>query len=440
MRFAAILTCVAACSSSEKKPAAPSTPVREVVYSIDLAAAVDDRARALRDDLDAGLTEQMMRAAIRLPVHPPGAITIVPDDAAKKPEITTYVASTYRDVLERRACDAADGADALCFAIAASHAATIKKAALQSAVTTIRERLDVMKVASPMVFEKAGQIVVQFPADDDKGAALRDLVARTGKLEMKVVDSGSEYMRRVFEHVGSEGTAGDPKDPAARSAEIRADVDQWPMGNDGVYVDYYLLAADREVRLPVAEARALGCLVGPDVVDNQTHCRVSGRIAIQRYLDALAATDPSFRVPDDREIGFELVLPLPDAKDQRLKWRSYFLERPARITGAAIANAEGITDPNTGQPLVLLDFNRHGTRLFEQLTSEIVGKKLATILDGTIKSAPIILGTIRGGRASITMGGTDRRRQERERDELVHVLRTGALPAPLREESSRVLP
>jgi hypothetical protein len=46
---------------------------------------------------------------------------------------------------------------------------------------------------------------------------------------------------------------------------------------------------------------------------------------------------------------------------------------------------------------------------------------------------------IRGGRAAITMGGNDRRRQELERDELVNVLRTGSLPAPLREASVREL-
>src|SRR5262249_32649431 len=69
----------------------------------------------------------------------------------------------------------------------------------------------------------------------------------------------------------------------------------------------------------------------------------------------------------------------------------------------------------------------------------IVGQKLATILDDKVKSAPIINGAIKGGRASITMGGSDADRQIKERDELVNVLRTGSLPAPLREESSAEL-
>jgi preprotein translocase subunit SecD len=88
---------------------------------------------------------------------------------------------------------------------------------------------------------------------------------------------------------------------------------------------------------------------------------------------------------------------------------------------------------------VLLDFNRFGSRVFGDLTSQIVGKKLATILDGKVKSAPIINGAIRGGRAQISLGGGDVYRQEKERDELVNVLKTGSLPAPLREENSAKL-
>ena len=84
---------------------------------------------------------------------------------------------------------------------------------------------------------------------------------------------------------------------------------------------------------------------------------------------------------------------------------------------------------------MLLDFNRSGSRIFGDLTAQIVGKKLATILDDRVKSAPIINGAIRGGRASITMGGRDAQRQENERNELVNVLKSGSLPAPLREES-----
>jgi preprotein translocase subunit SecD len=83
---------------------------------------------------------------------------------------------------------------------------------------------------------------------------------------------------------------------------------------------------------------------------------------------------------------------------------------------------------------VLLDFNRYGGRVFGDLTSHRRASS-RQILDDKVKSAPIINTAIRGGRASITMGGSDANRQLKERDDLVNVLKTGSLPAPLREES-----
>src|SRR5258708_22846510 len=56
----------------------------------------------------------------------------------------------------------------------------------------------------------------------------------------------------------------------------------------------------------------------------------------------------------------------------------------------------------------------------------MVGHKLATILGGVVKSAPVINEPIRGGRASIHMGASDVASQEHERDVLVEVLRAGS--------------
>ena len=132
-------------------------------------------------------------------------------------------------------------------------------------------------------------------------------------------------------------------------------------------------------------------------------------------------------MPDDRQIGFERA---------GTSWRTYYLERAAQLTGSDVANAAGSYDPNTNQPIVLLDFNRAGTERLADLTARNVGRKLATVLDDQVRSAPIINGTISGGRVAITMGGSELKEQEKERDELVNVLRTGSLPAPLREVSS----
>lgn len=404
---------VVACGGRSAREA-PAGPRTQITYSMDLDAVIDERAMALRDDIEAALAEQKLRAVVRVRRIPVGAVTIVPGDPAGKPAIDELLKKNHTEI-ERYECKPDDGPAAICIRISAARADALKQAAMDHAAATIRKRLDAVKAASPSVHAKGDKLVVSFATtSDERGAVIRSLVARGGKLEIKVVDENAEYMKRLYAHVGADGPNEDPTDPNARRAEIRAEIDQWRSDDGATHFDYYLIAHDRSEMMPREE---------------------TGRMVIDRYLQELARIDPSFGVPDDRQIGYELVLPDSDAKDQRPAWRTYFLDRAPRLTGAAIANATGTTDPSTNRPLVLLDFNREGARTFEQLTSEITGKKLAMILDGTVKSAPIIMGPIRGGRASITMGGSDVQRQAAERDELVTVFRAGSLPAPILEES-----
>jgi preprotein translocase subunit SecD len=160
-----------------------------------------------------------------------------------------------------------------------------------------------------------------------------------------------------------------------------------------------------------------------------------GRRVIELYLKALGERNPQLKVPDDHQMGYEEVQPPSDAEDKRSFWRSYYLDRAVRLTGSAVIDAVTIWDPQTNRPEVLVEFNRYGTRAFGDLTSQNVGRKMAIILDDTVKSAPVIQGAITGGRSNISMGGGSADEQQAEADVLVNVLKTGSLPAPLRWES-----
>jgi preprotein translocase subunit SecD len=453
---------------------------KHIEYNIDLDKAVDDKASEIKRDLEASMADAKIKGTVKTPSRPLGAVTVTLDDATRMTELRAKITSDYNEkekTIEWRDCDPTDAKTALCFLVSSEYADGIKKSALANAVATIRDRINEKGVADPSVVEKGDSIIVELPGDPKSQAIIdtEELIARTAKLENKVVDDcynpppsgcvesgdhrGSKYMRELFDHVTS-GTQ-ETTDAAAKALGIKAETEQFKAENGGAaHSDYYLFAYDREESVPVAWAKKHGKLTkdentGPNWIEifhaptmngmggDTVRVSITGREVIERYLfgdndlgvKGLANEDPKFKVPDDHQIGFEMVEPLPGAKERHNMWRTYYLERAVRLTGSAISDAMGTYDPNTNRPLVLLDFNRYGGRQFGDLTAQIVGMRLATILDDKVKSAPTIETAIRGGRASITMGGSDPVRMEKERDDLVAVLKTGSLPAPLREAS-----
>ena len=389
MRALAILVILFACGGSEKAapPPSGSGPKRmQRVYDIDLDKAIDDRYSSIRRDLESAFVDKKLPAKVHFTME---GLVITSEDPARKGELEELLKGDYADSIEVRAC----GAD-LCVRIGAATAAAIKKAALNQAITTIRHRLDELKLREPSVTPRGEQIVVEVDASEDRA---KMLVARTGKLEFKVVDSGAPLMKGVYALAA--------EDPRARELGVQGQLDQWRVEDSAeVGIDYYFLAPERA--------------------------------SLEKYFGELGMRDPRYKLPDDRQLGYERL----ETRDKKVVWRSYYLERPAVMTGADVAKAEGSWDPNTSRPTVLLDFTRAGADKFGDVTARIVGKKLATILDDEIKSAPIINGPIRGGRASIMMGGSDARQQQQDSDELVNVLKTGSLPAPLREVSATPVP
>ena len=96
------------------------------------------------------------------------------------------------------------------------------------------------------------------------------------------------------------------------------------------------------------------------------------------------------------------------------------------LTGRYLKKAELGFDPTTNLPLVLLQFNDEGAKIFEELTTRNVGKKLAIYIDQIPISAPVVQEKISGGKAQISGNFTIK-----EAKELVRNLNTGALPVPI---------
>ncbi len=110
----------------------------------------------------------------------------------------------------------------------------------------------------------------------------------------------------------------------------------------------------------------------------------------------------------------------------------YLLESKADLTGAGLANAY-VDYGQFGQPHVSFTLTPDGSRIFSKLTGDNIGRRLAILLDGKVKSAPTIQSQISD------QGQITGRYTPQEAADLSLILRSGALPAPVILEEERTV-
>ncbi len=96
------------------------------------------------------------------------------------------------------------------------------------------------------------------------------------------------------------------------------------------------------------------------------------------------------------------------------------------LSGRYLKRAVLEFDPNTRQPLVSLQFDETGTKLFADITKNNIGKMVAIYLDGAPISTPVVREEIINGEAVISGNFTPT-----EAKQLVGRLNSGALPVPI---------
>ncbi len=97
-----------------------------------------------------------------------------------------------------------------------------------------------------------------------------------------------------------------------------------------------------------------------------------------------------------------------------------------QLTGKQLERATVQFDQTTTAPIVALQFNSEGSQLFEQITSDNIGKTIAIYLDGQAISTPVVNQAISGGEAIIEGNfSLD------EAKTLARRLNEGALPVPI---------
>ena len=267
-------------------------------------------------------------------------------------------------------------------------------AARSRTLEALRARLDKSAPHALVVADGSDRVTVQLARGDDPAQVAR-MLTRSGRLEFKIVDDGSEYMRQLAAFVTAH---------RAELGDVEIGHDGWTEKSSGApHSDVYLTARERDTLA-----------------------------ALLRRADA------SVPRPTDHVIAFERKT---DALDGSPRWRSYYLFARADVDGDRIQDLEVAWDRLSGRPDVSITFDADGAKAFEATTARAVGRKLAIILEGTINSAPVVESKIGGGHARITMGGdTDPEALAAESKELVAALRGGSLAAPVTLVETRAPP
>ncbi|HOJ43462.1 MAG TPA: protein translocase subunit SecD, partial [Syntrophorhabdaceae bacterium] len=174
--------------------------------------------------------------------------------------------------------------------------------------------------------------------------------------------------------------------------------------------------------------------------DNQILVQLPGIKDPQRALELIGRTAQlEFKLVDEENMSRYTGGPPPEGDEVlSLKTKNretgivttapILLKKQSLLTGDFLTDAKvKIGGEFNNEPYVAIEFNSEGARIFDKITAENVGKRIAIILDNTVYSAPVVKERISGGKASITGGFT-----MDEAKDLAIVLRAGALPAPVK--------
>jgi preprotein translocase subunit SecD len=355
-----------------------------LVYAVDLDKAVSAKV----DQIANGLEDQILKKTKDVTVLREGRDEIVfkfknPADVGL---VDNTVTGDYRDEVDVSK-DA--GAGVVRFKLDPDQINEIQDLSLRQGIETIRGRVDKFGVSEPTIIKKGTDIVVELPdvAQNDF-ERIKGIIGRTAQLQFKVVEDTGDYAKKVAASVPQNNPGG-----------VTVEPDSWRDDKGGTHEVIYL--------------------------------RAKNRADLEKFVAGLTG---ELAVPNDREFGYEEVVQGSEAGAKDTHWRSYLLYRRAGVTGEYLANAE-VGFSEMGTPEVLFTMNRKGGDLMGKLTGDNVGRRMAIVLDDKIMSAPVIQSQITE-RGRITLGAMgDPVKVQQEAKDLVAVLRSGALPAPLTKSS-----
>lgn len=267
---------------------------------------------------------------------------------------------------------------------------TQRQSALDRAIEIIRTRVDRYGVTEPSIVKQgSNRIVVELPGVEDK-ERVRSLLKGTARLEFRLAADAQEFrsfVDQVYEYYSTFEAESDTADTTGSNQFNPLE----------------------EVLVPAQSPYLVGYATPDDTA---------------RVMDLLQTEDVQRFLPRNTTMMWS-ANPLSGQGGQDL-YQLIGVRTQIELTGDVIEAASVQFDPATNVPEVSMTMNSEGARKWGRITGANIGKPVAIVLDGFVFSYPNVQTKISNGRSSITgLDGIE------EAEDLVNILLSGALPAPL---------
>ncbi len=294
----------------------------------------------------------------------------------------------------------------------ASYLQTEASEAVTRAMSIIRDRVDRYGVTEPSIQQQGSRrIIVELPGIDDP-ERIRGLLRGTARLEFRLMVDPAENVRSLQRLIDFYGSATDSSDVADAAADTTFDVNELLSGDDGGSGNELLDAMQ-----PTGQGVELGIVAEEDTAAvNELLSNPAVQDLLPRGIKYMYTSAPIGTTAE----GLEL-------------YRLLGVRTEIELTGDVITDARVDFEQFTNVPEVSMTMNSEGARTWARVTGANVGKNVAIVLDGVVYSWPNVLQRITGGRSNITNLDS-----QEEAQDIVTVLKSGALPAPVEivEEST----
>ncbi len=312
--------------------------------------------------------------------------------------------------------------------------------AIDNTFNILRTRIDRFGVAQPNIRKAdiSGRIVIELPGIKD-AQRVRKLLQGTAALEFyETFDNGDFYQYLA--------AANEKAREISKAAEI--------LGVEAV--DSTAIAPAAAEKQDTTENSLISGITAQDSLNNL----MANEAEFKKQNPLFSVLTPSIDrngqlIPNGSIVGYarlkdtaavNAILALPQVKSSlprnaRLLWemkaengvvplhaiKITTRDGKAPLDGGAVVDARQEYEHNTGRPVVSMNMNGEGAKIWARLTKENVGHSIAIVLDGYVCSSPTVNGEIPGGNSQIS-GRFD----VKEAQDLANILKSGKLPAPAR--------